>query len=71
MDLTLLIAALVVSIIIFTLLINVVKATLKTALTIALIILVLQLFFGIGPGQLWQQINQLFQSLWNLVTGRR
>lgn len=66
----LLAAAIGVTFLVFTWLIKVVKATLSTALTIAAIVLVLQLFFGIGPDQLWAQVSQIPQMVWNLVTGR-
>ena len=69
-DLLLLIAALIVSWLVFTALIKVVKTTLTTAIVIAGIILTLQLVFGIDPQDLWQQITQLPQTLWQLVTGR-
>lgn len=60
----LLIAALIVTFLVFTWLIKVVKATLQTALTIAIIVLILQLIFGIGPSQLWQKIIELPQIIW-------
>ncbi|MGF1536307.1 MAG: hypothetical protein ACFB4J_07470 [Elainellaceae cyanobacterium] len=59
----LLIAALVISFFIFTWLIRVVRATVSTAITIALIALALQLLFGIGPQDLWRQFVALWQSL--------
>ncbi|MBW4575531.1 MAG: hypothetical protein KME08_09645 [Aphanothece sp. CMT-3BRIN-NPC111] len=69
-ELIILIAALIVSWLVFTVLIKLVKTTISTAVAIAVIILVLQLFFGIGSNQLWQQILQLPQTLWHLVTGK-
>lgn len=71
MNLILLIAAIVVTFLVFTWLVKVVKATIGTAIAIALLVLVLQLFFGIGPAQIWQQVNQVFQSIWQTVTGGR
>jgi type IV secretory pathway TrbL component len=62
--LILLIAALIVTFLVFTWLIKVAKATLQTALTIAVIVLILQLVFGIGPTQLWQQITEIPQLIW-------
>ena len=59
----LLIAALVISFFIFTWLMRVVRATLSTAVTIALIALVLQLVFGIGPQELWRQFVDFWQGL--------
>lgn len=68
-ELIILMAALIVSWLVFTALIKIVKTTATTAIAIAGIILVLQLVFGIGYQDLWQQITQLPQLLWNLVTG--
>jgi len=68
-DLLILIAALVVSGLLLTWLLKVVKATFSAALSIATIALVLQLIFGIGPSELWQQVIQVPQQLWEWVTG--
>ncbi len=68
-DLLILIAALIVSWLIFTALIKVVKTTVSTAIAIAAIVLVLQLAFGVNPQDLWQQITQLPQTLWYTITG--
>lgn len=68
-DLLILIAALIVSWLVFTALIKIVKTTVSTAIAIAAIVLVLQLVFGINPQDLWQQITQLPQILWHVVTG--
>jgi phosphoglycerol transferase MdoB-like AlkP superfamily enzyme len=62
-DLILLIAALIISWLIFTWLVKIVKLTVGTALTIAGIVLVLQLLFGVNPNQLWQQILNLPQII--------
>ncbi|MFB2897289.1 hypothetical protein ACE1CI_30605 [Aerosakkonemataceae cyanobacterium BLCC-F50] len=63
-ELIVLIAALIVTFLVFTWLIKVVKATVQTALTIALLVLILQIVFGIGPNQIWQKIIQLPQLIW-------
>lgn len=68
-DLIILIAALIVSWLVFTTLIKVVKTIASTAIAIAAIVLMLQLVFGIDPQDLWQQLTQLPQTLWQLVTG--
>ena len=68
-DLLILIAALIVSWLVFTALIKIVKTTVSTAIALAAIVLVLQLAFGINPQDLWQQITQLPQILWHVVTG--
>jgi predicted PurR-regulated permease PerM len=62
-DLIIFIAAIIVSWLIFTLLVKVVKASISTAILVAAIVLILQLFFGIGPQDLWQQVTQLPQTL--------
>jgi hypothetical protein len=62
-DLILLIAALIISWLVFTWLVKIVKLTVGTALTIAGIVLVLQLLFGVNPNQLWQQILNLPQII--------
>jgi ABC-type multidrug transport system permease subunit len=69
MNLLLLIAALVISVLVFTWLIKVVKATITTAILIAILVLALQLVFGIGPDQVWNQVVQIPRFLWELVTG--
>ena len=69
-ELIVLIAALIVSWLVFAALINVVKTTVKTAIAIAAIVLVLQLVFGIAPQALWLQIVQLPQIIWHQVVGK-
>lgn len=68
-DLIILLAALIVSWLVFTALIKIVKTTVSTALAIAAIVLVLQLVFGINPQELWQQIITLPQTLQQIITG--
>ena len=62
-ELIILIAAILVTWLVFTWLIKIVKVSLKTALTIAAIVLILQLAFGIGPQDLWEQIVQLPETV--------
>lgn len=69
-NLIILVAALVVSVLVFTALIRLVKTTFTTALAIAAIVLILQLGFGIGPAQLWDQIIHLPQTLMNGGKGK-
>lgn len=71
MNLILVIAALVVSWLVFTWFWKVMKTTIGTALLVAAIVLGLQLLFGIGPNQLMQQIGQLPQMIFNLFKGGR
>ncbi|MGK7891648.1 MAG: hypothetical protein AB4042_20150 [Leptolyngbyaceae cyanobacterium] len=63
MNLIILIAALVISFLLFTWLIRVVKATVTTAFAIALLVLLLQLFFGIGPQDIWNEVTTLWQQI--------
>lgn len=55
----LLIAAILLSWLVFTWLLRVVKTTLKTAFSIAVIVLGLQVMVGIGPDQILQAIMEL------------
>jgi len=71
MNIVLLIAAILVTFLVFTWLVKVVRATIGTAIAIAVLVLLLQLVFGIGPAQVWQQVSQFFQALWQLLTGGR
>lgn len=68
-DLVILLAALIVSWLVFTALIKIVKTTVSTAIAIAAIVLVLQLVFGINPQDLWQQIITLPQTVQHIITG--
>ena len=68
LELIIFLAALVVAWLIFTWLLKVAKASISTALAIAVIVLMLQLVFGIGPQELLQQVRQLPQVLWQLVS---
>ncbi len=68
MDLLLLGAAIVVTFLVFTWLVKVVKATVKTALLVAIVLFALQ-FIGIGPDKVTQEIGKIGQFLWQLVQG--
>ena len=68
-ELILLLAALIVAALVFTALINLVKTTVKTAILVALVILALQLLFGIGFQEVWNQILQIVQAIWQFVFG--
>jgi hypothetical protein len=60
MDLIILLAALAITFLVFTWLVRVVRVTLRVAIVIAILVLLFQLFFGIGPDAIWQQIRALF-----------
>lgn len=68
-ELILLLAALVVAALVFTALVNLVKTTVKTAILVALVILALQLFFGIGFQEVWNQVLQIVQAVWQFLFG--
>ena len=57
------IAGLIITWLIFTWFIKVFQASLKTALTIAIILFCLQMFFGIRYQQIWQEFSKLVQEL--------
>lgn len=69
-ELIIIIAALIVSWLVFTALLKLVKTTVSTAIAIAAVVLILQLLFGIGPNDLLQQILHLPQTLQHAVTGK-
>ncbi|MGB3240831.1 MAG: hypothetical protein WBB29_21270 [Geitlerinemataceae cyanobacterium] len=62
-QLILVIASLILSWLIFTWLIKIVKTTVSTAIAVAAIVLLLQLFFGIGPDAILDSIFNLPQLL--------
>ncbi|TBR59350.1 hypothetical protein BLD44_003600 [Mastigocladus laminosus UU774] len=55
--------ALIVAWLIFTILIKVVKTTVKNAFMIAAIVVLLQIGYGIGPQEIWNYIVQIPQKL--------
>ncbi|HEY9695979.1 MAG TPA: hypothetical protein V6D10_01730 [Trichocoleus sp.] len=63
----LVIAAIVLLFLLLTLLIKILKANSGLILSILAIVLVLQYFFGISPGQLWGEISNLPQDVIQLV----
>ncbi|NJK36456.1 MAG: hypothetical protein HC825_06625 [Oscillatoriales cyanobacterium RM1_1_9] len=65
-ELILLLTSLLVAWLVFTWFIKVLKASINTALSVAVIILVLQLLFGIGPQEFFQQIFSLPEKLGEL-----
>lgn len=62
MEILIILGAVLVSFLVFTWMLKVVRATVKTALVVAGILLGLQLFFGIGPANIWEQIGQWLPS---------
>jgi hypothetical protein len=63
----LIIASLLVAFFVFGWLLKVAKATIGTALAIALVVLGLQLFFGVGPEELWLQMTQLWNTYFSKI----
>ncbi|MEB3164443.1 MAG: hypothetical protein VKK80_14530 [Prochlorothrix sp.] len=69
-NLIVLIAALVIAWLIFTWVLNVLKATLTTAFVVAIIAAALSIIVGIGPSDLFNQVLNLPQTLLDLVRGQ-
>ncbi|MEL6222766.1 MAG: hypothetical protein AAFR31_09030 [Cyanobacteria bacterium J06627_8] len=69
MEIALAIAAVIISFLIFTWLVQTVKATLSTAFTIAVIVLIIQLIFGIGPQDLLQMLSDFWNQLRQAIAG--
>ena len=67
-DLIVIIAAIVVAWLIFTWSIKVLKASISTALSIALIALILQIFLGIGFEEVWQKLILFAQTVKEFFT---
>ncbi|MGL5807091.1 MAG: hypothetical protein ACRC11_16905 [Xenococcaceae cyanobacterium] len=61
------VAALILAWLVFTWLLKVVKASITTAVTMAIIVAVLQLVFGIGVEQVLQQIVRLPETILKLL----
>jgi hypothetical protein len=64
------IAAVMITWLIFTWLIKVIKTSIITALSIAVIVLILQLVFGIKYQELWQEVVRIPEIIWQLVNGQ-
>ena len=67
-DLIVIIAAILIAWLIFTWSIKVLKASISTALSIAIIALILQIFLGIGWEEVWQQLVQFSQTIGQFFT---
>ncbi|MGD1862818.1 MAG: hypothetical protein ACFB0E_22960 [Leptolyngbyaceae cyanobacterium] len=62
MELAIVIGAVFLSFLVFTWLVKVARATFRTAVLVAVILLIVQLVFGIGPQALWEQIQNWLPS---------
>ncbi len=71
MDLVILIGAIIITYLLFNWLVKVIKASFTTAISIALLVLFLQLFFGVEPQKLWQQLIDLPDTWRSLVSNFR
>ncbi|MGB2924251.1 MAG: hypothetical protein WBB82_03035 [Limnothrix sp.] len=67
-EIIVIIAALIISWLVFTAFINIVKTSVKTAVTIAFVVLVLQIAFGIGSEAVTEQIIEIPQTIWQFFT---
>lgn len=63
MEIVIVIGAVLVSILVFTWLLRVARATFRTAVGVAIILLALQLLFGIGPQTLWESVRNWLSSV--------
>ena len=61
--------ALIVAWIVFTILVKIVKTTVSSAITIAAIVVLLQISYGITPQDIWNQIAHLPQTLSSQIQG--
>ncbi len=68
-ELIILLASILITWLVFTWLIKVLKASIGTAIAVAVVILVLQIVFGINNQEIWQQILNLPQTLLDLFFG--
>ncbi|MEH2327056.1 MAG: hypothetical protein V7K32_26540 [Nostoc sp.] len=64
------IATLIVAWIIFIILYKLLKATMSSALTIAAILILLNISFGITPQDIWHHIMQFTQSISKIQSGK-
>ena len=70
-NLILLIAALLVSLLLFRWLLTIIKSTVINLAIIALIIVLLQSIFGISPQELWNEIINLPQTFQDFFSNRQ
>lgn len=62
--------SLIVAWIVFTILVKIVKMTVSSAVSIAAIVVLLQISYGITPQDIWNQIIHLPQSLSQIQGGK-
>ena len=66
MNFILLIGAIVISLLVFGFVLKVMRAAIGTAIGIALIVLVLQLIFGVAPKEIWETLQGFWENLLRL-----
>ncbi|NEQ65689.1 MAG: hypothetical protein F6K21_09350 [Symploca sp. SIO2D2] len=66
-ELIIIIGAVIVSWLVFTWLVKVVKASMATGIVLTIIVLLLQLVFDVKVSELLQEIIQLPQTIWQLI----
>lgn len=64
MDWILLIAALIVILLLMGFVVRAIRAAIGTAVMIAIVLIVLQVAFGLSPDKLWQELIHLWQVIW-------
>ncbi|MDF5710922.1 MAG: hypothetical protein PUP90_25440 [Nostoc sp. S4] len=64
------IATLIVAWIVFIILWKLLKATVSTALTLAAILILLNISFGITPQDIWHHITQFAQTISQIQSGK-
>ena len=67
MSIVLLIAALVVSLLVFAFLVKVFRAAIGAAIAIAIVVFAVQFFFGISPNRVMQEVRGLWENLWQHI----
>ncbi len=63
------VAALIITFLVFTWLVSVARATLSLAITVAILVFLLQILLGVGPGDVWQQVLALWNGILSFFQG--
>lgn len=69
MEIVLLLAAMLIAWGVFTWLVKVLKASVQMAFGVAVVLVIIQVVFGIGPQQFWQQMTTLPETLFQVLQG--
>lgn len=65
MDLIVFIGALIVAFLVFTWLVNVMRATVSAAITVAIVVLILQIFFGVNHTAILNALSDMWNAILN------